>query len=73
MGDMDMSELLSLAKKPFPDIEKTFYRDFREYVEQLRSDAEEDAEDREKKVQKAMRYGERIFCRRMKGLFSNVM
>ncbi len=73
MEELEMKDLVSLAKKAFPDIEKTFYGDFREYLERLAREAEEGDDEAMKNMDKARQYGERIYRRRMKGLFSNVV
>ncbi len=81
MGKLNMSDLIALAGMKFPEVEKSFYSDIREYIRKLESEVQDarDLGDRaaediaEHRIEKAKKYYQKIYNRRMEALFTNAI
>jgi len=81
LGKLEMTDILAIARMKFPDVEKTFYIDMREYMDSLKADLElakaegngPEEEEIERKMERVREYYDKIYNRRMEAIFSNAI
>ena len=71
--DIEVSRLIALLKRPFPRIEKDFYRKLRRKIEEIdrkldKMEYEEEGKELKKERDNLLMYGEKIYRKRMRSI-----
>jgi DNA replication initiation complex subunit (GINS family) len=70
---IEVSRLIALLKKPFPKIERDFYRKLRKRIEEIdrkleKMEYEEEGKELKRERENLLMYGEKIYRKRMRSL-----